>query len=543
MTFLRIMRSIRLKLLTAILVTTAIALLLAGAALLFIDMRDYHSVAMRDMQTQLALIGRASAPALQFGDPQVAAENLSLLDIRPSFEAAAVYNAQGQLFATYVRHGIDVEFPRFPGNEGVGVEGGKMFAFHRIIFEDQIVGTIYARANYPINERLLQGAGIIGIIIAVALGLAALMSGWLRWYLIRPIVGISTTARQIVSSRDYSLRAEKLSDDEVGDLADSFNAMLAEIEARAGELERFNRDLQNEVTERRRVEAEVWRLNRELDSRVRKRTRQLEQANAELEAFAYSVSHDLRAPLRSIDGYGEALAEELGEQLSEDARRYLEKIRSSTRRMGQLIEELLNLSRLSRAEMHYDTVDLSEMAGEIIEEHRQRDPDRKVHVVIWDGITAKGDPQLIRVVMVNLLSKSECWKRMKDQYISSGITAPVSIWHTPASCSEYSSACMARTSFPGRESGSPRCSGSYGATAAGSGPMRRRERARSSISLFSLMRAAAETIRKMTAMRGRRAAVMSRLPAEGCHPSDGGAACRIESFYWSRTTRRMRSLR
>jgi signal transduction histidine kinase len=283
-----------------------------------------------------------------------------------------------------------------------------MFAFHRIIFEDQIVGTIYARANYPINERLLQGAGIIGIIIAVALGLAALMSGWLRWYLIRPIVGISTTARQIVSSRDYSLRAEKLSDDEVGDLADSFNAMLAEIEARAGELERFNRDLQNEVTERRRVEAEVWRLNRELDSRVRKRTRQLEQANAELEAFAYSVSHDLRAPLRSIDGYGEALAEELGEQLSEDARRYLEKIRSSTRRMGQLIEELLNLSRLSRAEMHYDTVDLSEMAGEIIEEHRQRDPDRKVHVVIWDGITAKGDPQLIRVVMVNLLSNA--WK-------------------------------------------------------------------------------------------------------------------------------------
>jgi signal transduction histidine kinase len=408
MTFRRIMRSIRLKLLVAILVTTAIALLLAGSALLFIDMRDYHGVAMRDMQTQLALIGRASAPALQFGDPQVAAENLSLLDIRPSFEAAAVYNAQGQLFATYVRHGVDTEFPRFPGNEGVWVGGGKMYAFHRIIFEEQIVGTIYAQADYPINERLLQGAGIIGIIIVAALGLAALMSGWLRWYLIRPIVGISTTARQIVRSRDYSLRADKLSDDEVGDLADSFNAMLAEIEARAGELERFNRDLQSEVAERRRVEAEVWRLNRELDSRVRKRTQQLEQANSELEAFAYSVSHDLRAPLRSIDGYGEALAEELGDQLSEDAKRYLEKIRSSTRRMGQLIEELLNLSRLSRAEMHYDTIDLSAMAAEIIEEHRQREPERKVHVAIWDGVTARGDPQLIRVVMVNLLSNA--WK-------------------------------------------------------------------------------------------------------------------------------------
>jgi signal transduction histidine kinase len=408
MTFRRIMRSIRLKLLTAILVTTAVALLLAGAALLHIDMRDFQGVAMRDMQTQLALIGRASAPALQFGDPQVAAENLSLLDIRPGFESAAVYNAQGQLFATYVRHGEEEEFPRFPGNEGVWVSAGRMYAFHRIIFEDQIVGTIYARASHPVRERLLQGAGTIGLIIIAALGLAALMSGWLQWFLIRPILGISATARKIVSSRDYSLRAEKLSDDEVGTLADSFNAMLAEIEARADELERFNRDLQNEVAERRRVEVEVWRLNRELDSRVRKRTRQLEQANSELEAFVYSVSHDLRAPLRSIDGYGDALAEELGDALSEDAKRYLDKIRSSTQRMEQLIEELLHLSRLSRAEMHYQTVDLTAMANEIIEEHRQREPERKVHAVVWDGITAKGDPQLIRVAMVNLLSNA--WK-------------------------------------------------------------------------------------------------------------------------------------
>ncbi|MDX9740401.1 MAG: ATP-binding protein [Gammaproteobacteria bacterium] len=408
MTFRRIMRSFRLKLLMVMLSTTAVALLLAGSALLYIDMRDYHGVAVRDIQTQIALIGRASAPALQFGDPQVAAENLTLLDIRPSFEAAAIYNSRGQIFATYVRHGLEGDFPRFPGNEGVWMEGGNMFAFHRILFEDQIAGTIYARIAYPINERLLQGAGVIGLIILAALVLATLMSGWLQRFLIKPVVGISTTARRIVSNRDYSLRAEKLSDDEVGDLADSFNAMLAEIEARAGELERFNRDLQNEVAERRRVEAEVWRLNRELDSRVRKRTRELEQANAELEAFAYSVSHDLRAPLRSIDGYGEALAEELGEELPDDAGRYLDKIRTSTRRMGQLIEELLNLSRLSRAQMRYDTVDLSAMAGEIINEQQQRDPERKVHVVIWGGMTAKGDPHLIRVVMVNLLSNA--WK-------------------------------------------------------------------------------------------------------------------------------------
>lgn len=408
MTIGRIMRSIRLKLLVAILVTTALALLIAGAALLIVDLRDYHGIAMRDMQTQLALIGRASAPAIQFGDPEVAAENLSLLDIRPGYEAAAVYNARGQLFATYVRHGYEGNFPRFPGNEGVWVEGTSMFAFHRIIFEDEIVGTIYARASYALDERILKGAGIIALVTLMALTLAAVVSSWLQSFLIRPILAISVTARRILGSRDYSLRAEKLSDDEVGTLADSFNAMLAEIEARAGELERSNRDLQNEVAERRRVEAEVWRLNRELDTRVRKRTRQLEQANAELEAFAYSVSHDLRAPLRSIDGYGEALAEELGEQLPEDAGRYLEKIRTSTQRMGQLIEELLKLSRLSRAEMRYDTVDLTAMVRQIVDEHRQRQPERQVAITVWEGMTATGDPHLIRVVMENLLSNA--WK-------------------------------------------------------------------------------------------------------------------------------------
>ena len=404
----RLMSSIRLKLLGTILATTAIALVVAGAAMLVLNLRDYHGAAVRDIQTQLALLGRASAPALQFGDPVVAAENLGLLDIRPNFQAAALYDARGQLFASYVRRGHRADFPRFPGNEGVWVESGTMAAFHRVIADDQILGTVYARMQYRLHERLLEGLGVVTLIVAMALVVAVFVSGWLQSFLIGPILAIAATARDVVMRRDYSLRAEKMSDDEVGTLVDSFNAMLAEIEARASELERSNQDLQNEVAERSRVEKEVWRLNRELDSRVKERTKQLESANAELESFAYSVSHDLRAPLRSIDGYSEALTEELGDALPDEAARYLEKIRSSTQRMGQLIEDLLNLSRLSRADLRPVPLDLSAMARQVVDVLRQRTPDREVEVNIWEDIKAVGDPRLVRIVMENLLDNA--WK-------------------------------------------------------------------------------------------------------------------------------------
>jgi signal transduction histidine kinase len=406
----RPMSSIRLKLLAAILATTAVALLVAGVAMLILSLRDYHEAAVRDIRTQLILLGRVSAPALQFGDPLAAAENLGLLDIRPNVQAAALYDARGQLFASYVRYGHEGELPRFPGNEEVWVEAGAgtMSAFHRVVGEDQILGTIYARTAYDLRDRLVEGLGVVALIIVMALVVAVFISGWLQSFLIGPMLSIAATAREVVTRRDYSLRATKMSNDEVGTLVDAFNAMLAEIEARAGELERSNTGLQNEIAERSRVEREVWRLNRELDSRVRERTLQLENANAELESFAYSVSHDLRAPLRSIDGYSEALVEDLGDTLPAEARRYLDKIRGSTRRMGQLIEDLLNLSRLSRADLRPTTLDLSAMARQVVDALRQGAPGREVEITIWENMKAVGDPRLVRIALENLLENA--WK-------------------------------------------------------------------------------------------------------------------------------------
>src|SRR5690606_35903598 len=125
---------------------------------------------------------------------------------------------------------------------------------------------------------------------------------------------------------------------------------------------------------------EVLRLNAELEHKVQERTHQLELSNQELESFCSSVSHDLRAPLRAISGFSEALIEDLPEDLPGNSRRYLDRIVSATLRMGQLIEDLLNLSRVSRSELHREEVDFSALVQEVVQDLRLRDPEREVAV-------------------------------------------------------------------------------------------------------------------------------------------------------------------
>jgi signal transduction histidine kinase/ActR/RegA family two-component response regulator len=423
------MRSIRKKLAAVVLLATLAALLVSISALIVYDLRSYHRSLLSDMSTQAELVGRMTAAALAFDDKKLAADNLALLRIRPGVRAGAIYEADGTLFASYAAAGDTLALPAVPERAGIRVEGEYLLIFQPVIENGEQLGTVFLRAEYQIVPRALDYATVALGVILLALLIAFLLTRRLGQVLTAPILSISEVARDVVASRDYAQRATRISNDETGELADSFNAMLSEIEARTGALEYSNQALAREADERARAQEEVMRLNQHLEGRVQERTHQLEVINQELalameaansanaakSAFLSSMSHELRTPLNAILGFAQILTSESLPTTVVQKREFANHILKSGRHLLTLINEILDLAKVESGTvaLSMEPVALDDMLAECRDMVEPMGRPRKIRMLFPDatGAVVLADRTRLKQVLLNLLSNAVKYNR------------------------------------------------------------------------------------------------------------------------------------
>lgn len=326
-------RSISNKLMLVIMATTFVALFACVGTMLVYDLRTYRSDAIKDLTTQVKIIAEISAPAIEFNDPTSATENLEVLRTRPSILRAAIFTPSGKQFAHYtvVDEKTDKEFGISQQTNGYLIEANRIYAWQPIVKNGELLGNVFICANYGSHERLISYAVILAGVMFGCLGLALLVATWLRRAVTKPIFSVTSVALEVMHARDFSLRAQKFTEDEIGVLADAFNDMLTEVERRTGALEQSNASLGREMAERSAAETA------------------LRLADVRKDEFLATLAHELRNPLASLNSSLEVLRlVKERPDIAENAHAIMER---QLKQMVRLVDDLLDVSRINTGKL------------------------------------------------------------------------------------------------------------------------------------------------------------------------------------------------
>jgi PAS domain S-box-containing protein len=516
-------QTIQRKLTWVIMLTTSVALLVAGASITIYEMVAYQRSTSQEIQTLAQVMAANATASLMYLNEKDAAELLGAFREDPRIMAAALYDTNNVLFARFPGTLSKSSFPSNAARAGQEVSGSELMLFQPVRTTERTYGTLFIRADLsPIYQRIWLYAGIVLLVLAGSSVIALLLSKVLQTSISRPINSLVSTASVVSERKDYSIRAPKEAEDELGVLTDAFNHMLTQIQLRDAALSekeerlrlalegsqtatwdwnlqsgRLSWDAYNyrlyglkpgdfdgsfkqlvalihpldreqvtstflhsvetrkefvleyrvvwpngtirhmssrgkpfcdpgghavrltgvtlDITDAKIAEEKIRSLNADLELRVQNRTSELTAANQELEAFTYSVAHDLRAPLRHVDGFAQMLQEALGPNSSPESTQLVRRIRTAILNMGRLVDDLLNLARVGRQELSRSPVDLQVLVNQVIDELHGEAKGRSVE---WRLSTLPGltcDSGLIHQVFTNLLSNALKYTRQRPQ--------------------------------------------------------------------------------------------------------------------------------
>jgi PAS domain S-box-containing protein len=459
--------SIQKRVRAVILLASVTVLFVTAAAFVTYEAISFRERLVRNLSTLAGVIADNSAAPLAFDNKAVAEEILAALRAEPNIEAALLFDGEGSIFATYPKALPASLVPHTMNSKGYQFRDGGLVLFEPVLQESKPIGTLYLRTSFRgLYEQLWRYGVIVLTVLAGSFGVAFVLSTLLQKRISEPILALTQTAETITQRGDYSVRATKLTDDELGTLTDAFNRMLSETQENqdrlaeqarlldlssdaiivrdldgiiqfwnsgaeelygwsrsealgkckqdllrsefsepleqiigrlqregrwAGELIQSRRDgtrihvstrwvldperpgnparvliTDNDITLQKQAEELMRSEAKRLDALVEQRTATLRETIGELEAFSYSISHDMRAPLRAMQGYVQALLTDYTDRLDADAKHYLDRIFRSANRLDLLIQDVLAYSRVSKGEIELRPVDLERLLDDII---------------------------------------------------------------------------------------------------------------------------------------------------------------------------------
>ena len=322
---------------------------------------------------------------------------MAALKAEPHIEAAALYDKNGKIFSRYPVSLEVKDFPASPEQAGYRFVQSHLQGFQSVIQDTEKLGTLYLRSDLEALYEKFRLYGIITVLVlAVSFLLAYLLSKTLQKSISKPILALATAAKAISDNHDYSVRAVKIENDEIGSLTDAFNQMLRQIQEQNQALSEFNQNLESKVIER---------------------TAELNAANKELESFSYSISHDLRAPVRAINSYINIFSEDYGEQFDVEGKRLINIVSNNSRKMGMLIDDLLAFARLSRKDLIKSNFSMKDVVAEVWEDLSKMETPRNIEFILNELPDTYAERVTIQQVWINLISNALKYSRKTEQAV------------------------------------------------------------------------------------------------------------------------------